>query len=96
MSKYSKGRVAIAVCDRCHFKKKLSELRADGDVPSLRVCRECYDVKDPWRLPPKKEKSIALKNPRPDLRLEPGVGYLITEDGAYVILQDGAFVLRDP
>lgn len=70
MATYS-NKVAIAVCDRCNFKFKNSELRADGNSPGLRVCEDCWDPKDPWRLPPIRPDAISLKYPRPDTPLWP-------------------------
>lgn len=66
------NKVAIGICDRCCFKFKNSHLRADGNTPGLRVCEECWDPKDPWRLPPIQPDAIALKYPRPDTPLVPG------------------------
>lgn len=60
------GRASIAICDRCNFKYEYQSLRADGNVPALRVCEDCRDPKDPWRLPPIQPDAIALKKPRPD------------------------------
>ena len=60
------GYASIAICDRCSFKYPYQELRADGNVPALRVCESCRDPKDPWRLPPARPDAIALKFPRPD------------------------------
>ena len=65
------GYASIAVCDRCCFKYPYQELRADGNSPGLRVCEECRDPKDPWRLPPARPDAIALKYPRPDTPLWP-------------------------
>lgn len=62
--------VAIAVCDRCKLKKQYSELRADGNSPGLRVCPDCWDSKDPWRLPARKTETITLRMPRPDEELD--------------------------
>ena len=58
--------VTIAVCDRCKKKVQLSELRADGNSPGLRVCSGCWDVKDPWRLPARETEIITVRHPRPD------------------------------
>lgn len=66
---YSTGDIAIAVCDRCKFKKPYLELRPDGDKPGLRVCAECWDSKDPWRLPPRQPEAIALRYARPDVSI---------------------------
>jgi hypothetical protein len=60
---------AIAICDRCHEKRPYKALVSDGNSPGLRVCRDqpgCYDVKDPYRLPPHKDRPISLRFPRPD------------------------------
>lgn len=65
------GRASIAICDRCCFKYPYQVLRADGNTPGLRVCPECRDPKDPWRLPPAKPDAISLKYPRPDTPLWP-------------------------
>ena len=62
----NKGTMAIAVCDRCNRKMSLDDLKADGNSPGLRVCSGCWDVKDPWRLPPRKTENITLRHPRPD------------------------------
>lgn len=65
-------RCAIAICDRCNFKKKYTELRADGNSPGLRVCDSCWDPKNPWRLPAIQPDNILLKYPRPDTLLVAG------------------------
>lgn len=61
---------AIAVCDRCKQKMLYADLRADGNSPGLRVCQECWDIKDPWRLSPRKTEDIALRFARPDTILD--------------------------
>jgi hypothetical protein len=70
MSKFLSMRVgqtiAIAICDRCGTKKYYDELKPDGNSPGLRVCVQCWDVKDPWRLPARKTEDITLHYPRPD------------------------------
>ena len=57
---------AIAVCDKCRFKKPLSLLIPDRNSPGLRVCPECADDLDPWRLPARYPENITLQYPRPD------------------------------
>lgn len=64
-----KSEVAIAVCDRCHLKKSITELTADRNSPGLRVCWPCNDQLDPWRLPARQTESITLRYPRPDEEL---------------------------
>ena len=66
----TKGSAAIAVCDRCKLKFHYDELRPDGNSPGLRVCKDCCDVKDPWRLPARQTENITLRYPRPDENLE--------------------------
>lgn len=64
----TKGSCAIATCDRCGSKVYYDELRKDGNSPGLMVCGAdgCADLKDPWRLPPRKTENISLRHPRPD------------------------------
>lgn len=68
------GRASIAICDRCNQKRPYGMLIADGNLPALRVCsdRDCFDVRDPWRLPAIQPDSLALRFPRPDTPLVPG------------------------
>lgn len=58
--------VAIAICARCSFKFPYGELSADRNAPGLRVCKDCNDDFDPWRLPPRQPENITLQFPRPD------------------------------
>lgn len=57
---------SIAVCDRCRTKQPYSKLEADRNSPGLRVCPECNDQLDPWRLSPRRAEDITLRFPRPD------------------------------
>jgi hypothetical protein len=66
------GRASIAICDRCCFKVQYQVLRSDPNYKGLRVCPDCLDKKDPWRLPPLQPDAIALKYPRPDTPLVAG------------------------
>ena len=66
----AKGSVAIAVCDRCKLKKAYTDLQPDGNSPGLRVCVDCCDIKDPYRLPARQTEKINLRYPRPDEILE--------------------------
>lgn len=62
----------IGICDRCKRKVSLTELRADGNSPGLRVCDDgCWDPIDPWRLAPRPPDRITLDHPRPDTQLFP-------------------------
>ena len=66
MPKYISSGKPIGICDRCKFKFELRELKADRDKPGLRVCNDCNDLKDPYRLPAPKPENITVKYPRPD------------------------------
>lgn len=65
--RYATGRLSIAICDRCHFKFKYTDLMPDGDKPGLRVCKGCWDEKDPYRLPARQPEPFTLRFPRPDV-----------------------------
>lgn len=79
----------IAVCDRCNTKYPIVDLRPDGDTPSLRVCKPCWDHFDPWRLPARQLEKIALTWPRPDVPLTVTSGFLITENGEAMLTENG-------
>lgn len=80
-------KVAIAVCDRCKTKFSIEDLFKDPNSPGLRVCRDCTDVLDPWRLPPRATENITLDHPRPDTRLYNSQLYYI-----FFTLTSGAFI----
>lgn len=61
--------LGIGICDRCKFKFSLDELRPDGNIPGLRVCEDCCDEFDPWRLPPNVDDRINLPFTRPDVNI---------------------------
>lgn len=63
--------LGIGICARCSRKFSLSDLRADGNTPGLRVCQDDWDTLDPWRLPPPPADDITLDYPRPDIELFP-------------------------
>lgn len=63
---------AIAICDRCRVKYPWGDLVPDGNSPGLRVCEECRDVLDPWRLPAPPPDQISLRWVRPDAPLSAG------------------------
>jgi len=78
------GELTIAICDRCKLKKPYRELRADGNAPGLRVCQECRDDFDPYRLPPKAPDPIAVRFTRPDAVLRDDRTFMITETGEWI------------
>ena len=70
MTIFATGAIAIAVCDRCKFKRPYSALGEDPNYPGLRVCQDkdgCKDQFDPWRLPAPGPDPLSLRSPRPDL-----------------------------
>lgn len=69
LSPRRQGSSAIAICDRCHMKKYLSELIPDGDIPGLLVCSDCRDQKDRYKLKPRDTENITLSNIRKDVGL---------------------------
>lgn len=61
--------LGIGICDRCKFKRPLTMLGPDGNLPGLRVCQDktgCKDNFDPWRLPALQDDRINLPFVRPD------------------------------
>lgn len=90
---YSYGRVAIAICGRCSFKKPYAELSSDPNVPELRVCKDCKDELDPYRLPPRQPDAFILRKPRPDLPLNDIPNYIIDSAGNVISTQAGTPIL---
>lgn len=88
----SSGDLAKAVCQRCNFKVAYTELREDGNVAKLMVCRDCWDEKDPYRLPARQTEDITLQNPRPDKPVPVSSNRLESEDGFYIMSEDGTYI----
>ena len=66
---YALGKYAKAICDRCGFQYKLSELRQEWN--GLFTCPSCFEPKHPQLDPAyHSADAIALKDPRP-ARQEP-------------------------
>lgn len=76
-----KSSLAIAVCDRCHFKVAWSDLVQDPNTPGLRVHQHCADQFDPYRLPARQTEIITMPWARPDESLATNPSGLISEDG---------------
>lgn len=91
---YSSGKIAIAVCGRCSVKMPYTELRSDGNIKSLKVCAECRDDIDPYKLAPRQPDVFVLKNPRPDLPLDGLPNYLLDDYGLPIYGIDGEPILR--
>jgi len=65
--------MTLAICDRCRLTFKRKKLVKDGNTPGLRVCRECRDNINPYRLPPRKPDPIALPWTRPLTSIVPPI-----------------------
>ena len=63
--------LAIGICDRCKMKFSQEDLQQDGDKPGLRVCKDCSDQLDPYKLPARKTEDITVRHPRLDEDLTP-------------------------
>lgn len=64
------GDLAIAICQRCGLQYPYLELSDDPNIKGLRVCCECKDQYDPWRLPAPPPDALQLRWPRPDVPLD--------------------------
>ena len=62
----------IGICQRCSFKFFLNELHSDPNTPGLKVCVDCLDDYDPYRLAPRQADRITLPFYRPEERLTEG------------------------
>ena len=63
---FASGKHALAICDRCGFRAKYTEIREEWN--GSRVCPECYETKHPQLEPPKvRADAEALRNARPDI-----------------------------
>ena len=75
-NRFSSGKFAIAECDRCGFRYKLSVLEklvVKGDIKNIKVCPTCWDPDQPQLMlgmyPV--EDPQAVREPRPDLTAYP-------------------------
>lgn len=74
------GSLSIFVCDRCHMKRPYSNMRADGNIPAIKVCSDsCSDQFDPYRLPARQPEKISIRFPRPDADIAVNNDAIITE-----------------
>lgn len=92
MSGIATGDLAIAVCDRCRTKIPYIKLRPDGNSPKLMVCRECWDEKDPYRLPARQTEEVSMQHARPDTPIATSSNDLLAEDGTFIITGDGSYI----
>lgn len=75
------GADQLAICDRCRMTFKHSQLMKDPNALGLRVCKDCKDQFNPYRLPVRQCDPIALPWVRPMVHLV-APRYLITEEQA--------------
>ncbi len=66
---FAYGKIAKAICGRCQVRYPYTKLMADGNSPGLRVCKDCRDEIDPYKLAPRQPDSYVLKFPRPDVNI---------------------------
>lgn len=75
-----------AICDRCGFKYKLSQLRPTWD--GLLVCRKDWEPEHPQnriRIRPERPRHVDARPEPPDQFTES----LMLEEGGYLLLEDG-------
>ena len=78
---YATGKHSLAICDRCGFRYKYTQLRKEWT--GFFVCSECYEPKEPQLDPvPHTADPEALRNPRPQVpsSLVAGEGVVRTID----------------
>ena len=79
--------IAIAVCDRCKFKRPHAVMRPDPNFPGLQVCDQgCADEFDPYRLPARKTERITIRFPRPDVSVAVDPNDLVTTGGNQFVI----------
>jgi hypothetical protein len=64
--------LGIAICSRCQTKRRIGDLREDGNIRKFYVCADrpgCWDTYDPFRLPPPPPDRLILPFVRPDVAL---------------------------
>ena len=89
-NKFSSGKFAIAQCDRCDFRYKLTELRTEiikTKPYQLKVCKTCWDPDQPQLqlgMYPINDPQ-AVREPRPDISYyASGVNGVQTQQGGGV------------
>ena len=73
-NRFTVGKKAIAVCDRCGFQVKLKELKnlyIRTTDTNIKVCKECWEPDQPQNMQGMYpvEDPQALRDPRPDTNL---------------------------
>jgi hypothetical protein len=84
-AKYAQGQDAWGLCKRCGLRFLLGDLVFDGFMPSMRVCKECYDGKQQQEFHKPVTDPQALYSPSPDDGPIPPV-LMVTVAGATRVL----------
>ena len=90
---YATGKHSLAICDRCGFRYKYTQLRKEWT--GFFVCSECYEPKEPQLDPvPHTADPEALRNPRPQVpsSLVAGEGVVRTIDVNSMMTTTGASI----
>lgn len=74
MSKYAKGRHAVAECQRSGQKMRYRDLVEDGHIEGLLVHPDWWEPKHPQEIPVTVTDPIALYRPAPEISIEAGYG----------------------
>lgn len=86
----------IGICDRCKLKFSIEDLHPDRNSPGLRVCDECNDEYDPYRLPARQTEDISLRFTRPDESLSSlSAQGIAEEDRSPPVFLSGSFTLTE-
>ena len=87
---YATGKHSLAICDRCGFRYKYTQLRKEWT--GFFVCSECYEPKEPQLDPvPHVADPEALRNPRTQVpsSLVAGEGVVRTIDANSMMTTTG-------
>lgn len=74
MSKYAKGRHAVAECQRSGQKMPYRDLVEDGHIEGLLVHPDWWEPKHPQEIPVEVIDPIALHRPAPEISIEDDYG----------------------
>lgn len=69
MAKFSGGKWAWSICDRCGLRYDYTAVRTETDT-NFRVCLDCLDEPNPYLRLKVEPDAIALLYPRPDTNIE--------------------------
>lgn len=84
---------AVGICDRCNRRFPLHLLIEDGNLPGLRVCRDDWDMLDPYRLPPRQPDNLVLPFVRPDVDIAITQCHHEYQLPAFILSEDGYFAI---